>query len=62
MKKKACKHPPEKVKAGPRIPARWGSWETEVCDCGSWRQMTHVIDPWHKPPFPKIDQHVDDDV
>lgn len=32
-----CAH--EWVNDGPRIPARWGSFATEICtDCGAWRQ------------------------
>lgn len=24
-------------KAGPRMPARWGSFATEICKCGAWK-------------------------
>jgi hypothetical protein len=26
---------------GPRVPACWGSWATEVCRCGAYRELLH---------------------
>jgi hypothetical protein len=35
---KPCRHPRTARRVGPRIPARYGSWATEMCSrCMSWR-------------------------
>lgn len=41
-----CTHPRAKIKPGPRVPGRWGSHPTEVCECGAWRSTLHVAGPW----------------
>lgn len=53
--RKACKHPKTVRHEGPRSPALFGSWETEVCgDCGSWRRVIDVQGGrkrWHHEPL-----------
>jgi hypothetical protein len=35
------------VTEGPRVPAMWGSWPTQVCTaCGATRTNGHVPGPW----------------
>ncbi len=35
-----CRHPHAARRTGPRVPARWGSFATEVCTkCGKWRHF-----------------------
>ncbi len=51
MKRPKCRHPKAARGEGPRYPASYGSWATEVCGrCGSWRVEVHVINGrkrWH---------------
>ncbi len=40
-----CLH--ERRVGGPRVPARYGSWATEICArCWDWRRA-EVTDQWH---------------
>lgn len=48
-----CTHPKEKIEPGPRTPARWGSWATEVCTaCSHYRTLGHVVGRWEPCPVP----------
>ena len=41
-----CNH--TQLMYGPRVPARYGSFETEVCvKCGAWRTTNHTLSHWH---------------
>lgn len=49
MKDSKCGHPKDKRKEGPRIPAVYGSWATEICKkCKSWRELGHITGKWRK--------------
>jgi hypothetical protein len=44
---------------GPRVPALYGSFATEVCTaCGFYRTTTHTPGPWTPGPVP-VDEPVD---
>ncbi len=51
-----CKHPPAACTKGPRVPARYGSWPTEIClVCGKYRLDLPNVRPspqWEKGPPP----------
>lgn len=58
-KRAKCEHPPEKLSDGPRVPLRWGSGPTQVCECGAYRTMHHKPGPWlpgppHTEPDPEL--------
>jgi hypothetical protein len=38
-RRKACAH--ARTHPGPRVGANWGSWATDVCECGAWRIVGH---------------------
>jgi len=56
-----CGHPAAACHEGPRAPARWGSWPTEVCElCGYYRLNLPNVRPrpqWEKGPVPKRDDY-----
>ena len=42
---KSCLH--KETHEGPRVPMRWGSSGTEVCNrCGAWRLTLHGLGEW----------------
>jgi len=57
--RRACKHPDDRRRKGPRTPLRYGSAATEVCrDCGAWRMDHNGLSRWFAPP---VDTKRDDD-
>lgn len=45
--KSQCDHSKTVCVPGPRVPVRYGSFETEICcACAHWRTTTHNPGPW----------------
>lgn len=52
--RKECRHQVHKRREGPRVPMRWGTGPTEICECGAWRNTLHTTGPWIlNEPYPK---------
>lgn len=44
-----CDHHPAMRISGPRVPAHYGSFETEICcSCSHWRTTTHTPGFWRR--------------